>query len=117
MRKAFLITFFITILSAACLYAIPAYPGKIKVTQPDGSTRYILKHGDEWGHWLTDEQGRTVVKDADGYYRPVSGTQAKLMRRQVVSSWRNFVRQTDLQENGLWCDAAVNHPMEMPQRT
>ena len=85
MKRAFLITFFITILSAACLHAIPAYPGKIKVTQPDGSSLYILKHGDEWGHWTTGAQGRMVVKDAEGYYRPVADTRAQSIRRQALA--------------------------------
>ena len=84
MRKAFLITFFITILSAACLQAVPVYPGKIKVTQPDGSTRYILKHGDEWGHWTTDLQGRVVRKDAEGWWRP-TGESVEAVRQLAGS--------------------------------
>ncbi len=30
------------------LFAVPAYPGKIKVVQPDGSVIMIQIHGDEW---------------------------------------------------------------------
>ena len=53
------------------LLAVPAYPGKIKVTQPDGSVLTIRIHGDEWFHYVTDEAGRVVAQDADGFYRPV----------------------------------------------
>ena len=52
------------------LSAVPAYPGKIRVTQPDGSVIMIQIHGDEWYHYVTDERGRVVAQDADGFYRP-----------------------------------------------
>ena len=54
------------------LSAVPAYPGKIQVTQPDGSVITIRLHGDEWFHYITDEGGRVVARDADGFYRPAS---------------------------------------------
>ena len=52
------------------LLAVPAYPGKIKVTQPDGSVLSIRIHGDEWFHYITDESGRVVAQGADGFFRP-----------------------------------------------
>ena len=52
------------------LSAIPAYPGKVKVMQPDGSVVTVQLHGDEWFHYITDERGRVVARDADGFYRP-----------------------------------------------
>ena len=50
------------------LSAVPAYPGKIKVTQPDGSVITIQLHGDEWYHYATDEKGRVVARGADGFF-------------------------------------------------
>ena len=52
------------------LSAVPAYPGKIQVTQPDGSVITIRIHGDEWYHYATDERGRVVARGADGFFRP-----------------------------------------------
>ena len=52
------------------LSAIPAYPGKIRVTQPDGSVITIQVHGDEWFHYVTDENGRVIARGADGFFHP-----------------------------------------------
>ena len=52
------------------LSAIPAYPGPIKVTQPDGTVITVRLHGDEWYHYFTDERGRVVARDAAGFFRP-----------------------------------------------
>ena len=54
------------------LSAIPAYPGKIQVTQPDGSVITIRIHGDEWYHYATDELGRVVARGTDGFFRPAA---------------------------------------------
>ena len=52
------------------LSAVPAYPGKIRVTQPDGSIITIQVHGDEWFHYVTDENGRVIARGADGFFHP-----------------------------------------------
>lgn len=60
-------------LLAGALYtlsAVPAYPGKVRVTQPDGSVVILQGHGDEWYHYVTNEAGQVVARDADGFYRP-----------------------------------------------
>ena len=54
------------------LSAVPAYPGKIQVTQPDGSVITIRIHGDEWYHYATDDFGRVVARGADGFFRPAA---------------------------------------------
>ena len=59
--------------------AAPAYPYPIKVTQPDGSTITIQMHGDEFYSWITDGNGRIVEKNAEGFYRPVSGARQRQM--------------------------------------
>ena len=81
--KLFLSLYFL--LTALSLSAVPARPGRFAFTQPDGSTVVLSRHGDEWGHWLTDAQGRTVVKGADGFYRPVSESRALTIRRQAAT--------------------------------
>ena len=72
------------------LSAVPAYPGKIQVKQPDGSVLTIRMHGDEWFHYATDERGRVVAKAADGFWREAAmpsdalREQAMQMRRAAA---------------------------------
>lgn len=68
MKKNILLIF-VLLFSSLSLLAGPAYPGKIVYTQPDGSTINIYLHGDEWGHWATDDAGNILEQDADGYWR------------------------------------------------
>ena len=76
MRKISLLLVFVVLSLFAD--AKPARPGFFRYVQPDGSTVLIRRHGDEWGHWSTDDKGRVVEKGADGFYRPVEGmTQTK----------------------------------------
>ena len=88
MRKI-LVTLALLLGAFQILSAIPAYPGKIKVTQPDGSVITIRIHGDEFFHYITDDSGRVVARDADGFYRPVDKPadeqqeEARRMRRQA----------------------------------
>lgn len=72
--------------------ARPAYPGRIVVTQPDGSRLTLQIHGDEWGHWLTDASGRVVAQDEDGFYREVEGATPEGMA-QAASIARRVRRE------------------------
>ena len=58
--------------SAVTVFAVPAFPGKIVKTQPDGSKITILLHGDEFLHWETTEDGTVVAPDANGFYAPAA---------------------------------------------
>ena len=73
MKKNIILAAAALLLSAFTAVAGPAYPGLITVTQPDGSTIRIKLHGDEYGHWATDEAGNFLEQDADGFWR-VSST-------------------------------------------
>ena len=47
---------------------VPAYRGVIARVQPNGDTVYVRLHGDERRHWMTLEDGKTLVKeDKKGY--------------------------------------------------
>ena len=47
---------------------VPAYKGVIERVQPNGDTVYVRLHGDERKHWMTLEDGKTLVKEnRDGY--------------------------------------------------
>ena len=69
------------LLWAVSLTAMPAYPYPIQYTQPNGTTIMIRLHGDEFGHWITDSQGRVLEKDADGFLKPSGATPAMMARR------------------------------------
>ncbi len=71
--KKILLSIALAVICATSLQAIPARPGKYVFQQPDGSTITLMRHGDEWGHWLTDTHGRVVKVDSDGFYRVDEG--------------------------------------------
>lgn len=66
--KRIIIILLTTLLSAAALWAVPAYPGTSKVQQPDGTYVTIRLVGDEWCHFHTTADGYSVVQDDRGYY-------------------------------------------------
>ena len=85
--------FFVGVLLCAIqigLMAVPAYPGSAVYTQPDGTQLVLTLQGDEFFHYLTDETGQVMEKDADGFYRPkgtISHSQF-LQRRKAAKQWR-----------------------------
>ena len=87
MKKNILFVF-VLLLGSLSLLAGPAYPGRIEYTQPDGTKIGIYLHGDEWGHWATDDAGNIVEQDADGYWR-VSGT----LTRNTLASLQEAASQ------------------------
>lgn len=70
MKRFHFISTVIFLFLAQVILAAPAKPGKITYTQPDGSKIVIQLHGDEFHHWVTDESGRIITMDEDGFYRP-----------------------------------------------
>ena len=84
MRKCILMALIALLGGFQLMNAIPARPGKFSVTQPDGSRLVLERHGDEWGHWLTDASGNIVRKDADGFYRIVSEEDASSLRETAA---------------------------------
>ena len=61
--KKNLILGILLMLCTLSLTAGPARPGRIVYTQPDGTTIGIHLHGDEYCHWMTDDNGNVVVGD------------------------------------------------------
>ena len=74
----------VAFMAALQLMAIPARPGKLTYVQPDGTTVTLFRHGDEFGHWTTDDRGRLVRQDADGFYREVTDSDVPALRRQAA---------------------------------
>ena len=92
MKKIF-ISIITALMALGIAYAVPADPTPIKYVQPDGSVIILHNHGDEYCHWLTDDLGRVVEKDADGYYRPTGVNPAELMAQG---------QEARAQENRVW---------------
>lgn len=53
---------------SASLFAAPARPGTIRLTQPDGTVVLAMLKGDENYRILTDMDGHALIKDETGYY-------------------------------------------------
>ena len=85
----------LTVLFAGMLLlnAVPARPGKMVYVQPDGSKITIERHGDEFGHWTTDADGRLVKKDKDGFFRLVSDDVTVSTVRRSAAARRSMARQ------------------------
>ncbi len=50
------------------LYAVPADPRPVAKTQPDGTEISVRAVGDEFAHWVVDQNGYTIVKDQNGFF-------------------------------------------------
>lgn len=58
----------VAILSFASAVAVPAYPGKIKAVQPDGTEIEIVLQGDEHFNWARTTDGYTLLRDENNYW-------------------------------------------------
>lgn len=54
----------VSVLSAG---AVPARPGQIQLSQPDGSLVKVCNNGDENRNWLSTPGGFTLLRDAEGF--------------------------------------------------
>ncbi|MCR4919136.1 MAG: M6 family metalloprotease domain-containing protein [Prevotella sp.] len=68
MRKRFILTTAVALLSVAATMAIPAHRRPVSVTQPDGTQLTVQLVGDEWNHFYRTTDGYTLAKDKRGYY-------------------------------------------------
>ena len=72
MKKSIILVFAAMLCICQTAFAVPAKKGKFTKLQPDGSTIVLERHGDEFYHWTTDEDGRVVERDNNGIYRLAS---------------------------------------------
>ena len=71
---------------------VPAYKGVIERVQPNGDTVYVRLHGDERMHWMTLEDGKTLVKEnKKGYI-----CYAKKKKSGQIVATRRKVKQSRL---------------------
>ena len=55
-------------LTSTSLFAVPAIPYPVEITQPDGASLTIRLHGDEHFHYTTTEDGYMIVKNQQDFY-------------------------------------------------
>lgn len=64
--------------------AIPAKPGWVKYTQPDGSVIEVRMVGDEFGHAIMDRSGQVLRRDSKGYLQPSPEKVSDVMHRAAA---------------------------------
>ena len=84
MRKLFSVLF-VCLITVSYSWAIPAHKGKKIVTQPDGTTVTLQLHGDEYMNFTTTDDGYTVVKCADNFFRFARKEKGKLVATDIVA--------------------------------
>lgn len=72
--------------AAAAMWAMPAYPGLVRATQPDGSTIDIVQRGDENFHWAETPDGRVMMRDSEGFWRDADLAAVKAKARELKAS-------------------------------
>ena len=85
MKKIFTILS-IALISAQAVFAIPAKPGKVAYTQPDGTVVMIENHGDEYGHWMTNEAGEAVKLGKDGFLKRMDASELSSIFDRAVKT-------------------------------
>ena len=83
--KKLISTIVFSFLLALGVQAVPAHKGKVTITQPDGTTVTLRLHGDEYLHFTTTEDGYSVVKGADNFYRYARREDGKLVATDMVA--------------------------------
>lgn len=82
MKKILLAAAFCFVSFAA--FAIPAKPGWVKYTQPDGSVIEVRMVGDEFGHAIMDRSGQVLRRDSKGYLQPCPEKVSDVMHRAAA---------------------------------
>lgn len=72
--------------------AVPARPGIIMTTQPDGTEIAITLHGDEYRHHAATPDGYTLVHDAAGYWTVAARSGNRLVPTDIRYNGEASVR-------------------------
>ncbi len=88
MKKILLFTLILgaSFIATSTLHAKPAYRGGIEVTQPDGTTLTVYKHGDEFFHYTTLADGTWVERQADGFLKEVPALTVQQRQQKRIQS-------------------------------
>lgn len=85
----------LTALAGLSASAIPAKPGLIPYTLPDGSVIQIRMHGDEFYHFTTDADGKVIALGEDGFFHPAqkpAARNAAFAKRRAANAQRQRIR-------------------------
>lgn len=111
----------------ASAYAVPAMPGLVKVTQPDGTELSIRLHGDESRHYATTSDGMMLVQAKTGFFEyavpdaqglpTASGIKAQPieLREPSQTQWLGQINQKQLVEATMSVPAALKTPTGEPK--
>lgn len=88
--KKWILLALVAVFATGVAQAVPAYPGKMRVRQADGSFLTIQKLGDERGHMTVSEDGYPLLAGADGCYE-----YARVENGRLVASG---IRATDMSQ-------------------
>lgn len=94
--KRIIIAVMAVLCTAQVLNAIPAKPGTFKKVLQDGSVVTLQRHGDEFCHWTTDENGSLVgpVKVWEGARETAEQDAARLLARRMAGNARTKAVKT-----------------------
>ncbi len=92
---------FLLFLGTLHLYAIPARPGLIEITQSDGTTIKIRIYGDEFYHYALSEDGYTLVPGPNqNYYYATLAPDGQLTSTGVMARPMNSLSATERRQLG-----------------
>lgn len=72
-------------------WAVPARKDGMLITQPDGSQIMVYQHGDEYFHWMTNDNGEWLKMDTDGFYRVTEALSTEAIETKRMASPRRVV--------------------------
>lgn len=84
MKKLFL-SLLLAITANLAIHAIPAYPYPVKLKMPDGTMLTIVGHGDEFRNYITTQDGYTIVRGDDQFFRYAQLQNGMLVASDVVA--------------------------------
>jgi len=121
--KKYMLTGILALLCVSqVLDAVPAKRGKFVRIQPDGTAVTLQRHGDEFYHWTTTEDGTVVAPDADGFYRPASmpvgeqlGGRAASMQAAATIRARRMASKSILKASGSSTYTTYRFPVFLVQ--
>lgn len=69
----------------AAAKAVPVSPYPVKLYQPDGTVITVIGHGDEYRKFMTTQDGYTIVRGSDGYFRYAEQQGGKLVATDIIA--------------------------------
>lgn len=91
MKRLMTICFFASMVLS--IWSIPASKKGVVVQQSDGTSLVVYPHGDEYFHWIENEQGEWLKKDSNGMYNIVEPLSSEAIAQLRISSPKRVVQE------------------------